>query len=212
MAKACIFDFDGVLVDSERYHHLGYQIIAKEIGTDFSYEEYAPFKSTGRGQIFPFLFQKAGKEMTKEEFDRLSRLRDETYDVGFAQLSKSDIMAGAIEFVQLCKSHGLKVAVVSSSKKSEEIAKDFGIFDMFDAFVDGRLGLPLKPNPDMLLLAADKMGVAPRDCVVFEDSINGILGAKNANMHVIGMQTHFTDEAEKIIDTFVGADLSLLDF
>ena len=212
MTKACIFDFDGVLVDSEKYHHLGYLIIAQSIGAEFTYEEYAPFKSTGRGQIIPYLFEKAGKKMTKEDFDKASRLRDETYDVGFSKLSKADVMEGAIEFVQLCKSAGLKVAVVSSSKSSEKIARDFGIYDMFDAFVDGQSNLPLKPNPDMLLVAAERMGVNPRDCVVFEDSINGILGAKNANMHCIGMQTHFTDKADKVIDTFVGADLTLLNF
>ena len=211
MTKACIFDFDGVLVDSEKYHHLGYLIIAEAIGVDFSYEEYAPFKSTGRGQIIPFLFKKAGKEMTKEDFDRCSRLRDETYEVGFKQLSKNDIMPGAIEFVKLCKANGLKCAVVSSGKTSEKIAKDFGIFHLFDAFVDGQANMPLKPHPDMLLLAAEIMGVEPRDCVVFEDSINGILGAKNANMRCVGYQTYFTDKADKIIDTFVGTDLSLLD-
>ena len=212
MAKACIFDFDGVLVDSEKYHHLGYLIIAKAIGAEFTYEEYGPFKSTGRGQIIPYLFKKAGKEMTQEEFDRCSRLRDDTYDTGFQQLSKNDIMPGAIEFVELCKANGLKVAVCSSSKKSEQIAKDFGILHLFDAFIDGRSNLPLKPNPDMLTLAADKMGVKPRDCVVFEDSINGILAAKNAGMKCVGFQTYFTDEADKIIDTFVGVDLSILNF
>lgn len=212
MAKACIFDFDGVLVDSEKYHHLGYLIIAESIGAEFTYEEYAPFKSTGRGQIIPYLFQKAGKQMTQEDFERCSRLRDETYDVGFAQLSKNDVMPGAIEFVQLCKLHGLKCAVVSSSKSSEKIAKDFGIFHLFDAFIDGQANLPLKPHPDMLLLAAKQMGVEPQDCVVFEDSINGILGAKNAKMHCVGVQTHFTDKADKVIDTFVGVDLTVLDF
>lgn len=212
MTKACLFDFDGVLVDTEKYHHLGYLVIAQAIGAEFTYEEYAPFKSTGRGQIIPYLFEKAGKKMTKEDFDKCSRLRDETYNVGFEKLSANDIMVGAIEYVQLCKSHGLKCAVVSSSKSSEKIAKDFGIYDMFDVFIDGQSNLPLKPNPDMLLLAAKRMGVAPTDCVVFEDSINGILAAKNANMHCVGVQTHFTDKADRIIDTFVGADLKLLDF
>lgn len=212
MAKACIFDFDGVLVDSEKYHHLGYVIIADAIGVEFTYEEYCPFKSTGRKEILAYLFQKCGKELTDEQFQRLSKLRDETYDVGFAKLSKSDVMPGAIEFVKLCKSRGLKVAVASSSKNCLQIAKDFGIFDLFDVFVDGRSGLPLKPNPDMLLFAAEKLGVAPCDCVVVDDSINGIRAAKSAKMRCVGFQTHFTNEADRVIDTFVGADLSILDF
>ncbi|MCH5159234.1 MAG: HAD family phosphatase [Clostridiales bacterium] len=212
MVKACIFDFDGVLVDSEKYHHRSFEMVADFVGVEFTYEEYAPFKSTGRKQIISYLFEKAGKTMTQEDFDKCSRLRDETYATVFSELSSKDVIAGATEFVRLCKSHGLKCAVVSSSKSSEKIAKDFGIFELFDAFIDGQSNLPLKPNPDMLLLAAEKLGVKPSDCVVFEDSINGILAAKNAKMHCIGYQTHFTDKADKIIDTFVGADLSLLDF
>ena len=212
MVKACIFDFDGVLVDSEKYHHLGYVIIADAIGVEFTYEEYCPFKSTGRKEIISYLFDKAGKVLTDEEFQRLSKLRDETYDVGFAKLSKKDVMPGAVEFVKLCKSRGLKVAVASSSKNCRQIAEDFGIIDLFDVFVDGRSGLPLKPNPDMLLFAAEKLGVKPQDCAVIDDSINGIIAAKSANMRCVGFQTHFTDKADKIIDTFVGADLSILDF
>ena len=212
MTKACIFDFDGVLIDSEKYHHRSYLIIADFVGVQFAYEEYAPFKSTGRGQIFPYLFAKAGKEMTKEDYEKCSRLRDETYEAGFGELSSKDIIDGAIEFVELCKANGLKVAVVSSGKTSAKIAKEFGIFQLFDAFIDGRCGLPLKPNPDMYLFVAKELGVEPQNCVVFEDAINGILGAKNANMRCIGFQSHFTDKADKIIDTFVGADLSILDF
>ena len=212
MAKACIFDFDGVLVDSEKYHYRSYLVIADLIGVEFSYEEYSPFKSGGRQKVFQYLFAKAGKTMTQEDYDKCCRLRDETYETGcFKELSPKDIIEGAIEFVELCKSNGLKVAVVSSGKTSAKVAKDFGIYHLFDAFVDGLCGLPLKPNPDMYLFAAKRLGVEPSDCVVIEDAINGILGAKNANMRCIGFQTHFTDEVDKIIDTFVGADLSILD-
>ena len=211
MTKACIFDFDGVLVDSEKYHYRSYRIVADFIGTEFTYDEYAPFKSTGRRQVFHYLYSKVGKEMTQEDFDKCSRLRDETYAAVFGELSSKDVIDGAIEFVKLCKASGLKVAVVSSGKTSAKIAKDFKIFDLFDVFIDGQSNLPLKPNPDMLLLAAKKLGVEPCECVVIEDSTNGILAAKNANMHCIGYQTNFTNEADKVIDTFVGADLSLLD-
>lgn len=212
MIKACIFDFDGVIVDSEKYHHLSYLLVAESIGAEFTYEEYAPFKSTGRKQIIPYLFEKAGKVMTDEEFERCSRLRDKTYDIALERLSVNDIMDGAIEFVKLVKESGLKCAVASSSKSSHKIAKQFGIYDLFDAFIDGEANLPLKPNPDMYLLAAKLLGVEPSECVVFEDSINGILSAKNAQMKCIGMQTYFTDKADKIIDSFVGADLQLLKF
>lgn len=211
MIKACIFDFDGVIVDSEKYHHLSYLGVAQSIGAEFTYEEYAPFKSTGRRQIIPYLFEKIGKPMTEEEFEKCSRLRDQTYDIALELISEKDIMEGAIDFVKLVKKSGLKCAVASSSKTSHKIAQQFGIFDLFDAFIDGETNLPLKPNPDMYLRAAKLLGVKPGECVVFEDSINGIRSAKNAGMKCIGMQTHFTNEADKIIDSFVGLDLSILD-
>ena len=212
MIKACLFDFDGVIVDSEKYHHMGYLLVAKAIGAEFTFEEYAPFKSTGRKQIIPYLFKKAGKSMTEEEFKRYSRLRDETYDVALDQLNENDIMDGVIDYVKLLKRNGIMCAVVSSGKTSYNIAKRFGIANLFNVFIDGEANLPLKPNPDMYLLAAKLLGVQPSECVVFEDSINGVLSAKNAGMKCVGMQTYFTDKADKIIDSFVGADLNLLKF
>ena len=85
------------------------------------------------------------------------------------------------------------------------------MYKYFDAFVDGNDKLPRKPNPDIYLEAARRLNVAPRDCVVFEDSIVGVTGAKNAEMYCVGVQTPFTDLADTIIDSFVGLDLNLLD-
>ena len=75
MKKACIFDFDGVVVDSERYHYLGWLAVAKEIGTTLTYEEYAPFKSVGRTRMIPYLFEKAGKVMGENDMEKFSKIR-----------------------------------------------------------------------------------------------------------------------------------------
>ncbi|MCH5153368.1 MAG: HAD family phosphatase [Clostridiales bacterium] len=212
MIKACIFDFDGVIVDSEKYHHLGWVWVAEELGVELSYEEYAPFKSAGRAKVIPYLFEKAGKAMQEGDFDKYSRIREEKIATAIAKLNENDVMPGVVEFVKLLKANGIKVAVASASASSNRVAKRFGLYELFDAFVDGEAKLAAKPNPDIFLHAAHLLGVAPHECVVFEDSINGILAAKNAQMKCVGFQTYFCNKADKIIDSFVGADLGLLEF
>lgn len=212
MIKACIFDFDGVIVDSEKYHHLAWQWVAEEIGTTISYDEYAPFKSAGRAKVIPYLFEKADKTMQQGDLEKFSQIRQQKIDVAIAQLNKEDIIAGVIEFVKLLKSNGIKCAVASASASSHVVAKRFSLYELFDVFVDGEAMLPHKPAPDIFLHTAQLLGVDSSQCVVFEDSINGVVGAKNAGMKCIGVQTYFTDKADKIIDDFANADLSLLEF
>ncbi len=213
MIKACIFDFDGVVVDSEKkYHYLGWQLVAKEIGADFSYEEYCPFKSAGRAKVIPYLFEKVGKVATDEDIAIYSKLRQEKMDFAFANVSEKDIMPGVIDFINLLKSHGIKVGVASASASSSGVAKRLNIFDLFDTFVDGNAGCRHKPSPDIFLLCASNLCIEPSECVVFEDSINGVKGAINAGMKVVGVQTHFTDLADKIIDDFTDCDLTTLQF
>ena len=212
MIKACIFDFDGVVIDSEKYHHLGWLWVANELGVDLTYEEYAPFKSAGRAKMIPYLFEKAGKVMQEGDFEKYSEIREEKIAVAIAKLNEKDVMPGVVEFVNLLKSNGIKVAVASASASSNKVAKRFGLYDMFDVFVDGEAKRLAKPNPDIFLYTAKLLGIEPNETVVFEDSINGVLAAKNAQMKCVGVRTYFTDQADKIIDSFVGADLKLLKF
>lgn len=211
-AKACIFDFDGVVVDSEKYHHLAWEQIAADMGVDFSYEEYAPLKSAGRQVVIPYLLKKAGKPVTPQLFEHYRALRGERIAEALLQLSEKDVMPGIVEFVRLLKNNGIPCAVASSSAAATETAKRFGLYPLFDAFTDGNDHLPNKPAPDLFLHAASLLHTDPRDCVVFEDSLNGLIAAKNARMHVIGVATRFTDLADKIIDTFEESDLQLLQF
>lgn len=210
--KACIFDFDGVVIDSEKYHHLAWQWVADDIGASFSYEEYAPFKSAGRQKVIPYLFDKAGKQMRDGDMEKYCQMREEKIAIALSRLSQNDVMDGVVDFIRLLKANGILCAVASASTSSHIVAKRFGIFDMFDVFVDGEAKLPHKPNPDIFLHTATMLGVSPSQCVVFEDSLNGVAGAKNAGMKCIGVQTYFTDKADKIIDGFVGADVSLINF
>lgn len=211
MIKACIFDFDGVIVNSEYYHYLGWLGVAEAIGTTLSYDEYAPFKSAGRTKMIPYLFEKAGKIMGKDDLAKFSQIREEKIAVEIAKLNKDDVMAGIVDFLKLLRSNGILTAVASASASSTGVAKRFDLYGLFDAFVDGNDKLPRKPNPDIYLEAARRLGVTAEECIVFEDSITGVIGAKNAKMYCVGFQTYFTDMADTVIDSFTQADMSLLD-
>ena len=211
-AKACIFDFDGVIVDSEKYHHLAWQQIAAEMGIEFSYEEYAPMKSAGRQVVIPYLLQKAGVPVTTELFEHYRALRGEKIEKALLELSEKDVLRGVVPFLHLIKQNGILCAVASSSAAATATAKRFGLYDLFDVFVDGNAALPNKPAPDLFLHAARLLNTPACDCVVFEDSLNGLLAAQNAHMHSVGIATHFTTIADKVIDDFVGANLQLLQF
>lgn len=210
LPSACIFDFDGVIMDSEKYHHLGWKKVAADLGVDFTYEEYGPYKSAGQRVLIPYLLKKAGKPFTEEEFQRLNKLRVDSMDTEILKVSEDDLLPGVIDFIKMIKSHGIKTGVASASTHSREVATRFGLLPLFDVFVDGNQNLPHKPSPDIFLYAAKLLNVDPADCVGFEDSINGILAIKAAGMKCIGVQSHFCDKQDVTIDTYVGQTLDLI--
>lgn len=211
MKKAIIFDFDGVIIDSEKYHFLGWLTVAETIGTTLTHEEYAPLKSAGRRKVIPYLFNKAGKTYQESDFETYSKIREEKMAKIITRLNADDIMDGVEDFLKLLNKNNIPCAVASASASSSGVAKRFGLYKYFTAFVDGNDDLPQKPDPARYLEAARRLGVTPADCLVIEDSITGVQGAKNAKMYCVGFQTHFTDLADTIIDSFVGVALSILD-
>lgn len=210
MLKACIFDFDGVLVDSEKYHHLAWQKLANELDVTFDYDEYAPFQSAGRQKVIPYLFEKANKPLSREDMEKYTQLRQVYTEEALSRLSEKDIMHGAVNFVRLLRQNGVRCAVASSSALSNRVAKRLGLYDIFDVFTDGEVGLAHKPAPDIFLYTAKLLGVQPSECVVFEDSRNGILAARNADMRCVGVRAYFTDSVP-VIDDFENLTLQRIE-
>ncbi len=198
--KACIFDFDGVIVDSEKYHHRAWQRIAAELGVEFTYEEYRPFMSSGRQTIIPYLFGKAGRIATERDFAEYSRIREKYAAVELSAITTENIMPGIIDCIKRLKDQGIKCAVASASTASHIVAQRLQLYDLFDLFVDGEAQLPRKPQPDIFLHTAKLLVVQPSECVVFEDSANGILAAIRAGMHIIGVRASFTPPMPVIND------------
>lgn len=185
--KGCLFDFDGVVVDTETYHYRSWNYGAKDLGTQLTWEEYLPLKSTGTTPICKYIMDKAGVQLSQEEMLQIGVRKAENFRDLICSLSEKDILPGVQVFLQWLKDRGIVTAMASSSNTSIPIAKDFGLDKYFDAMFDGSTKMPRKPAPDVFLTAAKAIGAEPAQCIVFEDSLAGIEAACNAGMAVIAV-------------------------
>lgn len=200
--KAFIFDFDGVVVDTEKYHYLSWCQSAAHVGYDLSWEEYLPLKSTGNTEITQYLCDRSGKEVSEELFQIMRNTKLTSFDELVKDLSEKDVLPGIRDFLTWLNEQGVKTAVASSSNTSSGLAKRFDLAKHFEVVIDGNMKLPRKPAPDTFLLAAKLLGVEPADCIVFEDSLAGIEAAVNAGMPVVAVCGIRSDQAVLHISDF----------
>ena len=200
--KAFIFDFDGVVVDTEKYHYLSWCQSAAHVGYDLGWEEYLPLKSTGNTEITQYLCDHSGKEVSEELFAIMRQTKLPSFDELVKDLSEKDVLPGIRDFLSWLNEQGVKTAVASSSNTSSGLAKRFDLAKHFGVVIDGNRKLPRKPAPDTFLLAAKMLGVEPKDCIVFEDSLAGIEAAVNAGMPVVAVGGIRSDKAVLHIQDF----------
>lgn len=185
--KGFIFDFDGVVVDTEKYHYRSWVSAAAHVGYDLSWEEYLPLKSTGNTEIVQYLCDHSGKAVSDALFAQMRQTKLDVFDTLVADLSEQDVVPGVRDFLSFLNTRQVKTAVASSSNTSSGLAARFDLSKHFGVIIDGNRKLPRKPAPDTFLLAAQMLGVEPADCIVFEDSLAGIDAAINAGMAVVAV-------------------------
>lgn len=187
MVKAIIFDMDGVLVDSEPLHHFSGKQVFSRLGIVISDEEYQTFTGTSSHHMWEIIRQRYGLNQCLQDLVDMSRanffnclLADETLTA----------LDGVNALLSDLQQSGFKLAVASSSplRVIEHIVERFGFDKFFTVLVTGDDVENSKPAPDIFLLAAKLLGVSPDQCVVMEDSYNGVTAAKNAGMKCIGFR------------------------
>ena len=201
--KGFIFDFDGVVIDTEKYHYLSWVAAAKHVGYALSWQEYLPLKSTGNTEITQYLCDKSGKAVSPELFETMKQTKLTEFDRLVRDLSEKDVLPGIRDFLTWLNQQNVPVAVASSSNTSSGLAKRFDLTKHFQAIIDGNMKLPRKPAPDTFLLAAKMLGVDPSDCIVFEDSLAGIGAAVNAGMPVVAVGGIRSEQAIAHIDNYL---------
>jgi beta-phosphoglucomutase len=212
--KACIFDLDGVIVDTAKYHYLAWKRLAKELGFEFTEKDNERLKGVSRMESLEILLSVGGIRIDDENVKlQLAEKKNKWYVEYINQMTKDEILPGVIEFLELLKSAGIKIVIGSASKNTITILERIGLKDFFDAIIDGTKISKAKPDPEVFLKAAEELGVRPEECCVFEDAVAGIQAAKSAGMKVIGVgDPTILKDADKVIQSFQGQTLELIEF
>lgn len=198
----CIFDFDGVIVDTEHYHHAAWNHAAHLADTCLTWEEYLPLKSTARPHILDFIQSKAGKVLDSSLRQQIINAKVARFDILIQELSEKNVIPGVLDFIRRLSDDGIRLAIASSSTTARDIAREFRLSGYFDAIIDGNAPLPKKPAPDLFLAAAAALQCPPEQCLVFEDSLAGIDGAVNAGIPVVAVGGIRSPKAAAHIEDF----------
>ena len=185
--RACLFDLDGVLVDTAKFHYLAWNRLARQLGFEFTERDNERLKGVSRGASLDILLEIGGLTFQEEEKAKLAELKNNWYVEYITTMDESEILPGALDFLQACRDQGYKTALGSASKNAMTIMEITGLLPYFDAIIDGTKTANAKPDPEVFLLGAQELGVPPQSCVVFEDAEAGIEAAIRAGMRSVGV-------------------------
>lgn len=187
LIKACIFDLDGVIVDTAVYHYKAWKRLANELGFDFTEEDNEKLKGVSRTRSLELILQWGGVTKTDAEKEELATRKNTWYVEMISKMTPDEVLPGAKEFLQTCIDAGIKTALGSASKNSMMILEKTGITHFFNAVIDGNKVSKPKPDPEVFLKGAEELGIQPQNCVVFEDAIAGVEAAIAGGMKVVGI-------------------------
>jgi beta-phosphoglucomutase len=211
--KGLIFDLDGVLVDTAKYHFMAWKRLAKEHGIELNDGYAEPLKGVSRKNALDILLDLTGISMSGVEKLRALNKKNSWYLEYIMDIDESAVFEGVLEFLDLVKSLGYKTAIGSTSDNSSLILECTGLTRFFDVIIDGYKVSKPKPDPEVYLVGAKELMLDPSECVVFEDAVAGVNSAKTARMKVIGVsRTGKLEGADRVITTFAGLDEKILDF
>ena len=185
--KAVIFDLDGVLVDTAKYHFIAWQKIASELGISFSKADNEHLKGVSRVKSLELILSWHNKSLSPSEFEAALKRKNEIYLEYIYTLQPTEIMSGVVPFLEELKKLGIPIAVGSASKNAPLILDKLGLTPYFKSIVDGNSVTKAKPDPEVFLVAAQKLETAPEDCLVFEDAQAGIDAAVAGKMTAVAI-------------------------
>lgn len=186
--EAAIFDLDGVIVDTARYHYLAWKRLAGELGFHFSEAANEQLKGVSRMESLDLLLRSGGiRDVTEERRQSFASLKNEWYKEYLAALTPADVLPGVTVLLEYLRSRNIRTGIASASQNAPLILEKTGVRPLFDAVVDGNSITRAKPDPEVFLQAARMLGAAPGQCIVFEDAAAGVEGALRAGMGVVGI-------------------------
>jgi len=209
--KGVIFDLDGVIVDTAKFHFLAWRKLANDLGFDFTEEQNEQLKGVSRVDSLKKILAWGEMELSEEEFKRQMALKNENYLSYVEEMDEQEILPGVQKVIDFLIENKVPFALGSASKNARTILEKVNLLDEFDAIVDGTDVSKAKPNPEVFLIAAEKLNIKPENSIVFEDSVAGVQAANNASMISIGIGEKRTlGEAHYVFNDFTEIDINFI--
>ena len=210
--KGFIFDLDGVIVDTAKYHFLAWKKIANELGIDFTLEHNELLKGVSRVRSLDIILELGKIEASQEDKDKWLIQKNEDYLSYLVDMNETEILPGVMKVLKFLKENNQLIALGSASKNARPILEKTGVLSFFDAIVDGNDVVNAKPDPEVFVHAARLLNVSNEDSIVFEDSVAGVQAANIAKMLSIGIGEETTlHEAEYIFKDFTEINATFLE-
>jgi beta-phosphoglucomutase len=184
---ACIFDLDGVIVDTAKYHFLAWKRLADQLGIRFTEEDNERLKGVSRMASLEIILEIGNRKPDDNRKLEYATLKNNWYVEFISKMTPDEILPGSLDFIKELRNANIRIAVGSASKNTPMILERVGILELFDAVADGNNIGKAKPDPEVFLKAAEMVGTDPVNCVVFEDAVAGVQAALNAGMMCIGI-------------------------
>lgn len=198
--KGAIFDLDGVIVDTAKYHYLAWKWLAEQRGIPFTEHDNERLKGVSRMRSLDIILEIGGLTLPDDEKEEMAARKNELYLEYIRRMDASEILPGAKEYILALRDKGVRIALGSASKNAAFILERVGISRLFDAVIDGTKVSKAKPDPEVFLVASGSLGLKPEECAVFEDAAAGVQAAKAAGIYVVGIGSwDVLGEADEIV-------------
>ena len=202
---------DGVIVDTAKYHYLAWKNLADRLDISFTEADNEHFKGVSRVRCLEILLDMGNVKVAPEQFEVWLVEKSEDYLDYISKMDEREILPGVVDVLERLKRQNYPLALGSASKNAKPILEKVGLLSFFNAVVDGNDAVKAKPDPQVFLIAAERIGVSPLECVVFEDAQAGIQAANAAGMLSIGIGDSLVlSEAFKVFNNFTEIDQNVL--
>lgn len=185
--KACIFDLDGVIVDTARFHYLAWKRLADELGISFSELDNERLKGVSRMDSLDIILSLGNQTLSAQEKLQAAEKKNQWFLEYVNTMTPQDVLPGAIQLLEQLQRNNIRIALASSSKNANTVLQLVNVSHFFEVVVDGTMVKQAKPDPEIFLLAASRLGVEPSESCVFEDAEAGVEAAVKAGMFCVGI-------------------------
>ncbi len=187
MIRGIIFDLDGVIVSTDKYHYEAWKSLADKENIYFDEEINNNLRGVSRRESLNIILKNSNKTYTESEIDEMLTYKNDIYKASLINISPKDILPGILDLLDFLDKKNIKTAIGSSSKNAKIILERISLLDRFDVIIDGSVITNTKPDPEVFIKAHVALGLTTKECLVVEDAIAGVEAAHRANIRAVAV-------------------------